>query len=81
LADGPAKLCQALGIDRRLNGHDLCAAQARLFIERAPATARRAVVRGPRLGLDNVPEPWKSKPWRFRLAPEQVPLLLEEESA
>jgi DNA-3-methyladenine glycosylase len=81
LADGPAKLCQALGVDRRLNGHDLCAAQARLFIERGPATARRAVVRGPRVGLDNVPEPWKSKPWRFRLAPEQVPLLLEKESA
>jgi DNA-3-methyladenine glycosylase len=80
LADGPAKLCQALAVDRRFNGHDLCAPKAQLFIERAPAAPPRAVVRGPRIGLDNVPEPWKSKPWRFRLAPEVVPLL-EEESA
>lgn len=81
VADGPAKLCQALGIDRRLNGHDLCAAEARLFIEGASAVPRRAVLRGPRIGLDRVPEPWKSKPWRFRLAPEHVSLLLEEENA
>ena len=80
LTDGPAKLCQALGVDRDFNDHDLCAPEARLFIERAPTAPRRAVVRGPRVGLDNVPEPWKSKPWRFRLAPERVPLL-EEESA
>jgi hypothetical protein len=40
----------------------------------------RAVVRGPRIGLDNVPEPWKSKRWSFRLAPEQVSRI-EEESA
>jgi len=66
LADGPAKLCQALGIDGRLDGHDLCRSGARLFIEEAPSVARRAIVRGPRVGLDGVPEPWKSKPWRFR---------------
>jgi len=65
LADGPAKLCQALGIDGRLDGHDLCRAGARLFIEDAQAVPRRAIVRGPRVGLDGVPEPWKSKPWRF----------------
>jgi hypothetical protein len=23
------------------------------------------VVRGPRVGLNGVPEPWKSKSWRF----------------
>jgi DNA-3-methyladenine glycosylase len=67
LTDGPAKLCQALGVDRRLNGHDLCAPAARLFVERATAAPARAVRRGPRVGLQNVPEPWKSKPWRFRL--------------
>jgi DNA-3-methyladenine glycosylase len=81
LVDGPAKLCQALDLDRRFNDHDLCAPQARLFIERAPAVPRRAIRRGPRVGLEHVPEPWKSKPWRFRLASEHVPLLLEEESA
>jgi DNA-3-methyladenine glycosylase len=80
VADGPAKLCQALDVDRRFNGHDLCAPEARLFIERGASVPPRAVVRGPRIGLDNVPEPWKSKRWRFRLAPEQVSRI-EEESA
>ena len=23
------------------------------------------VTKGPRVGLNSVPEPWKSKPWRF----------------
>jgi len=69
LADGPAKLCQALGIDGRLDGHDLCRAGARLFIEDAPSVPRRVVARGPRVGLDGVPDPWKSKPWRFRVIP------------
>jgi DNA-3-methyladenine glycosylase len=78
LTDGPAKLCQALAIDRRFNGHDLCSPRARLFVERAPAPPRRAIRRGPRVGLDHVPEPWKSKPWRFRLAPEDLPRLEEE---
>jgi DNA-3-methyladenine glycosylase len=73
LTDGPAKLCQALGIDRRFNGHDLCSPAARLFIERAPAVPARAVLRGPRIGLDGVPEPWKSRPWRFRLEPRSFP--------
>jgi DNA-3-methyladenine glycosylase len=80
LTGGPAKLCQALGIDRRFNGHDLCAPTARLFIERAPAVPPRAVTRGARIGLDNVPEPWRSKPWRFRLAPQAL-AQLEEEAA
>ncbi|HLE22894.1 MAG TPA: DNA-3-methyladenine glycosylase [Anaerolineales bacterium] len=78
LTDGPAKLCQAMDVDRAFNGHDLCSPQARLFIERASAPPRRAVVRGPRVGLENVPEPWKSRPWRFRLSPGYVPLLEEE---
>jgi DNA-3-methyladenine glycosylase len=66
LADGPAKLAQALGIDRALNGHDLCARGAVLFVERRPPLPAGAVRRGPRVGLDNTPEPWKSKPWNYR---------------
>jgi len=81
LTDGPAKLCQALGIDRRFNGHDLCAPPAHLFVARGPALPRASVVRGPRVGLDRVPEPWKSKPWRFRLRPESVPQWVKEEHA
>jgi len=67
LADGPAKLCQALAVDRSFNGHDLCAAQPRLFIERGRTPEKMKVTVGPRVGLNTVPDPWKSKPWRFRL--------------
>jgi DNA-3-methyladenine glycosylase len=65
LAGGPAKLCQALGIDRRFDGHDLCAPQATLFLEAGPRIAGRDVIAGPRIGLTRVPEPWRSLPWRF----------------
>lgn len=63
--DGPAKICQALGIDGRLNGHDLFAQDAELFVESGIPIADSRVTRGPRVGLNNVPEPWKSIPWRF----------------
>ncbi len=64
--DGPAKLCQALGIDGAFNGADLCAPQASLFIERGEPIPDSRVTIGPRVGLYSVPEPWKSIPWRFR---------------
>jgi DNA-3-methyladenine glycosylase len=64
--DGPAKICQALGIDSRLNGADLCAAQAALFVEAGDPIPDACVTISPRVGLNSVPEPWKSMPWRFR---------------
>jgi DNA-3-methyladenine glycosylase len=67
LTDGPAKLAQALGIDKRLNGHDLCARGAELFIERAAPVPDEAVVLGPRIGLNNTPEPWKSVAWNYKI--------------
>ena len=67
LTDGPAKLAQALAIDRRLNGHDLCARGAELFVERAAPIADSAVVVGPRIGLNNTPEPWKSRLWNYQI--------------
>ena len=70
LANGPGKLCQALAIDGRLNGHDLCQPGARLFCEKGVAFPERDIVRGPRVGLNSVPEPWKSIAWRYRVLPE-----------
>ena len=70
LTDGPAKLTQALSIDRALNEHDLCAPDAVLFVEKAPAVPEAQVAYGPRIGLNNTPEPWKSKPWNFKVKSE-----------
>ena len=63
--DGPAKICQALGIDGSLNGADLCAPDAELFVEKGVSIPESQVSTGPRVGLNTVPEPWKSIPWRF----------------
>ena len=65
--NGPAKLTQALGIDRALNGADLCDPGANLWIEAGRPIPDEQVLTGPRVGLNNVPEPWRSMPWRFRV--------------
>jgi DNA-3-methyladenine glycosylase len=69
--DGPGKLCRALDIDGRQHGLDLCAPQAELFVESGDPVPDSAVTIGPRVGLNNVPEPWKSIPWRYRVKSEK----------
>lgn len=69
LTNGPAKLCQAFAIDRSFDGLDLCHPQSVLFIERDVAIPEHSVTIGPRVGLNQVSEPWKSMPWRFRVNP------------
>ena len=63
--DGPGKLTQALGIDGRYNQLDLTAPDAVVFIECGIEVPDDLVTTGPRVGLNTVPEPWKSKPWRY----------------
>jgi DNA-3-methyladenine glycosylase len=61
LASGPGKLCEAFGIDRALNGVDLCGPL--LYVcdgERAVLS----IVAKPRIGVDYAGE-WKEKRWRF----------------
>jgi DNA-3-methyladenine glycosylase len=72
LTDGPAKLCQALNIDRRMDGYDLCQAKASLFIENEPEIPDPIVTKTPRVGLNHVPEPWKSVPWRYFVHPSKL---------
>jgi DNA-3-methyladenine glycosylase len=66
LTDGPAKLAQAMAIDKAFNGHDLCRRDSQLFIERSVPIAESEVYTGPRIGLNNTPEPWKSLNWNFK---------------
>ncbi len=65
LCSGPAKLTQALAIDRRLDGADLVTGRD-LFIERVRNRALPASRIGvsPRIGIDYAGE-WKNKPLRF----------------
>ena len=63
LARGPARLCQALGIDRSLDGADVCAAESPLRVcagARHPARSGK-ILTGPRVGVSSAAE----IPWRF----------------
>ena len=73
LCSGPAKLCQALTIDRALDGVDLCESPD-LFIEqiRSRTFPDSAIGIGPRIGVGYAKE-WAEKPLRFwRLGSEHV---------
>ncbi len=65
LADGPAKLCKALAVDRRLNGIDMTT-DPRLYFEQGDATRLQdeMVERTARIGVDYAAE-WASRPLRF----------------
>ncbi len=70
-ADGPAKLCQALGITGACNGADLTVPGADLLIEPGWPVPPEYIRRAPRVGIDYAGEPWVSLPWRFiAAAPE-----------
>ncbi|HET6846439.1 MAG TPA: DNA-3-methyladenine glycosylase [Anaerolineales bacterium] len=64
---GPGKLTQAMRISKAENGVDLTQRESTLRIENGLSVPSRLVTRGPRVGLNTVPEPWQSKPWRFRV--------------
>ncbi len=63
--DGPAKLTQALTIDGDLNKIDLCSQSENLWIETGISLPEGQVSQTARVGLNSVPEPWRSIPWRF----------------
>ena len=63
--NGPAKITKALNIHRLHNGLDLCDPQSEIFVEIGESIPDECVTNGPRVGLNTVPEPWKSMPWRF----------------
>jgi DNA-3-methyladenine glycosylase len=73
LARGPARLCQALDIDRSLDGVDVCTTSAALQVH-APGEGPGAVTTvrsgkiasGPRVGVSMATE----RPWRFWFADE-----------
>jgi DNA-3-methyladenine glycosylase len=65
LARGPARLCLALGIDRALDGADVCVPSSPLRIGTGAEPAPRSVkiASGPRVGVSSAAE----IPWRFWL--------------
>jgi DNA-3-methyladenine glycosylase len=70
---GPGKLCQAMGITKSENGVDLTGTASGLWIEAGVKVPNSLVTKSPRVGLNNTPEPWLSKPWRFLVKGWQIP--------
>jgi len=63
--NGPAKLTQALAVDGTFNTTNLCSQEGHLWIETGQPFAEEYIQRSGRIGLNAVPEPWRSIPWRF----------------
>jgi DNA-3-methyladenine glycosylase len=59
LTNGPAKLCQALQIDKQLNGHDLTLTPLKLIIK--PPLLLEKIIQTTRIGISQA----KDVPWRF----------------
>jgi len=59
LASGPAKLCQAFGIDKKYNGYNLTGGN--IFIADAPPIAEKDIVVAKRIGISKAVD----HPWRF----------------
>lgn len=59
MTNGPAKLCQALAIDKALNGHDLT--QLPLQLIEQPPIDKKFIATSPRIGISQA----KDVPWRF----------------
>lgn len=59
LSNGPAKLCQALGIDKTLNGHDLT--QKPIQLQLGEPLPDSDVVQTTRIGISKA----RDEPWRF----------------
>lgn len=65
LTNGPAKLAQALAIDKSLNGANLYAPDSVIWVEPDQMVSPDQIAQGARIGLGQTPEPWYSMPWRY----------------
>jgi DNA-3-methyladenine glycosylase len=64
LADGPAKLCQALGIDKSLNGWDVTRG-VKLWVEDFKKISAESISVSPRIGINYAKEEHRNALWRF----------------
>ncbi len=65
LTNGPAKLCQALAINKTYNGHDLHEPPLKLVVR--PALPSESITQTTRIGITHA----KDVPWRFYISDNQ----------
>ena len=61
LASGPARLCQALGIDMSQNGVDVCTLGSELLVTSTTDSYDKKICQGPRVGISSATD----LPWRY----------------
>jgi DNA-3-methyladenine glycosylase len=64
LTNGPAKLCQALSIDKSLNGWDLTCCKE-LWVEDYKKIPAESIIATPRIGIDYAKDEHRDALWRF----------------
>lgn len=64
LTNGPGKLCQAMMIDRSLNGEDVTTSQT-LWFEAGEPVPEEAIATSPRIGIEYADPEHRERPWRF----------------
>jgi DNA-3-methyladenine glycosylase len=64
LTNGPAKLCQALSIDKSLNGWDLTCG-SKLWVEDYKKITAKSIIATPRIGIDYAHKKDREALWRF----------------
>jgi len=62
ISNGPAKLCQALGIDKTFNGHDLSRSPLKLIYKEF--LSNKKIIQTTRIGIRH----GKEIPWRFYIS-------------
>ncbi len=67
LTNGPAKLCQALAIDKTFNGWDLTK-RSQLWIENGQDVPEHRILATPRIGIDYARREDRDALWRFVIA-------------
>lgn len=71
-ATGPGRLTKQLGIDRRLNAVPALPPSGLHIEDHGIVVPRGKVMVGPRVGIDHAGPVWAAKPWRFRVAAEDL---------
>ncbi len=71
LANGPAKLCQALGIDKFLNGWDVTRG-SKLWVENYKSIPAKSILATPRIGINYAKKEHRKALWRFLVQSEKV---------
>lgn len=67
LANGPGKLCQAMGFDNSCYGLDM-ATSKKIWIEKSDKLLKPSqIISSPRMGIDYAGPVWSKKPWRFHI--------------